>query len=367
MDWSEERYVRLYTRLTANWMSWPWEARATFPNLLMRTDRTGLVDVPPGADRVRKVAGLIMLPREVVATGLEALLEDGCLEQSDAGYIFRNFIGAQEAKASEAKRSREYRERKRDATLANRWNPKVEASVTLRDDSSRGARGPVAGPADVTLRDEAPESVGPESGQNGPDAEVDVTKRDAASHGVANRHAAPRDVTGRHPLPCCAVEGRKVSPLPPQMGLPLLASVPTAGAAEGEKFSGLPARPSLDQLRAAMGQETATPAPSTAAAGFVRWAASHTGEVAKLTPTYVAHLERAYGEAAAYLAKHGCPEDRIAGELRTGLLAFSGDRWSRTEGRDGSLALFLSSTNVWLGRTPYGHRLLDQLSRRMAR
>jgi len=34
MNWSEERYVRLYTRNTADWMALCWEARALFPNML---------------------------------------------------------------------------------------------------------------------------------------------------------------------------------------------------------------------------------------------------------------------------------------------------------------------------------------------
>lgn len=128
MNWADERYVRLYTRETAEWLAMCWEAKALFGLLLRKADRTGMVAVKLGPNRARLVGGLTGLPVEVAHAGLSDMLADGCLVETDTGYLFRNFIEAQEAEASDAKRAREYRERIRDKELAG---------ITERDDSSR--------------------------------------------------------------------------------------------------------------------------------------------------------------------------------------------------------------------------------------
>ena len=113
MDWSNERYVRLYTRNTDDWMVWPWQARALFPLLMRAADRAGHIDTSRG---FIGIAALVMLPLEVVEVGMQALLEGhgAPVAVVDRGYLIRNFLDAQEANQTDQQRARESRARKRD-------------------------------------------------------------------------------------------------------------------------------------------------------------------------------------------------------------------------------------------------------------
>lgn len=110
MDWSNERYVRLFTRDTPEWLCWSWQSRALWPLLIRKVDRSGVLANKLGA---RGVAALVGLPVEVVEAGLPDLLADGCLQVHPLGYVIPNFIEAQEAPQSDKQRKRESRERRR--------------------------------------------------------------------------------------------------------------------------------------------------------------------------------------------------------------------------------------------------------------
>jgi len=143
MDWADERYVRIYTRDTADWSMWPWQSRALLPLLLRKADRCGVVEL--GKYGVRGLASLLGMPLEVVEPGVAGLLEDGCLIQSETRLVVRNFLEAQEAPASDVKRAREYRERRRDDASRNVTPPsrnvsdrhEESRSITARHEASR--------------------------------------------------------------------------------------------------------------------------------------------------------------------------------------------------------------------------------------
>lgn len=119
LDWANERYVRVYTRDTAEQLCWPWEARAIWWLLIRKADRSGMLPVPTKLG-MRGVAALISMPVEVVEVGLAALLEDGCVRAVPEGFLIPNYIEAQETPASDAKRQRDLRERRRaTATIEN--------------------------------------------------------------------------------------------------------------------------------------------------------------------------------------------------------------------------------------------------------
>lgn len=119
LDWANERYVRVYTRDTAEQLCWPWEARAIWWLLIRKADRSGMLPVPTKLG-MRGVAALISMPVEVVEVGLAALLEDGCVRAVPEGFLIPNYIEAQETPASDAKRQRDLRERRRaTATVEN--------------------------------------------------------------------------------------------------------------------------------------------------------------------------------------------------------------------------------------------------------
>ncbi len=128
MDWPNERFVRLYVRDTESWRSLPWQARALFPLLLRKLDRSGILETKLGA---RGVAIAVDLPARMVEKGLTALLADGCVTACDRGYVVPNFLEAQDAPQSDRQRQRESRARRRDKAMG--------LPVTIRDEMSRDA------------------------------------------------------------------------------------------------------------------------------------------------------------------------------------------------------------------------------------
>jgi hypothetical protein len=127
VNWADERYVRVYTRDTAEWLALRWEAKALLPLLLRKADRAGVIAVKPGPNRARLVAGLVAIPADVVEPAIADLLADGSLVESELGFTFPNYIEAQESPQTNAQRQRESRARRRDLGTQSRH------SVTDRD------------------------------------------------------------------------------------------------------------------------------------------------------------------------------------------------------------------------------------------
>lgn len=128
MDWDNERYVRLYVRDTADILAIGWEGRALFSEILRKVDRAGLFD----SQEPEVIAELIRMPVEVVAKSLPKLIKRGMVECIGDMLLIPNFLEAQEAKASEAQRSREHRARHRDKTRAEQLQK--EGGATKRDE-----------------------------------------------------------------------------------------------------------------------------------------------------------------------------------------------------------------------------------------
>ncbi len=131
MDWSNERYVRLFTRDTPEWLWLPWQARASWPLIIRKLDRSGVLATKLGT---KGVAILIGLPLDVVEAGVSALLEDGCLTPHPLGYVAPNFMAAQDTPQSDSHRKRESRERRR--SMPGDGN-EDNNSVTKRDQKSQ--------------------------------------------------------------------------------------------------------------------------------------------------------------------------------------------------------------------------------------
>lgn len=118
MDWSDEHYVKLYSRRTATYCLWPWQARALLGPLLCVLDKSGILDVGTRRPPAESVAALTLLPTEVVAPGLEAMLTDGSLELESGRLVMPKFLEAQEARKTRAAVARDHREKKRDKARA---------------------------------------------------------------------------------------------------------------------------------------------------------------------------------------------------------------------------------------------------------
>ena len=115
MRWEDERYVRIYTRDTADWLALSFDAQALLCLLLRKVDRAGLL--PLGKHGKRGVAAVLGHVGEWsrIQPALEELLVDGCIRQEGDVLVVGNFIEAQEAAMSDRQRKAEQRARARDA------------------------------------------------------------------------------------------------------------------------------------------------------------------------------------------------------------------------------------------------------------
>lgn len=131
MRWEDERYVRVYTRDTTDWLAFSFEAQALLLMLLRKVDRAGIL--PLGKHGKRGVAIAVGHPRDWdrLEPALEELLADGCVRMGSDGasIVVPNFIFAQEARASDKARQQKARELARDLAAAE--------SVTHGDVSSQ--------------------------------------------------------------------------------------------------------------------------------------------------------------------------------------------------------------------------------------
>lgn len=159
MDWANERYVRMYTRKTPAWKALPWQARVVFRELIVEADRAGVINV--GKAGVRALPAALDLPVNVVQVGINALLEDGCVQESPGQLVIPNYQPAQEAEQSDKQRQAESRARRRERALAAGAS-EAEARAASRPDRYKSA----------------------ESGER-------VTAGHDGSHGVTAGHSVP--------------------------------------------------------------------------------------------------------------------------------------------------------------------------------
>lgn len=118
MRFEDERYVRVYTRDTLNWMMLRWEGQAVFLFLLRKADRTGVIDLGESGDAVAAVVALSGMPEEFASAGVARCLKTGSIEQQGNCLIFPKFIEAQESTMTPAARQKESRLRRRDEIRA---------------------------------------------------------------------------------------------------------------------------------------------------------------------------------------------------------------------------------------------------------
>lgn len=121
MDWSNERYVRVYTRDTTTWKLLDWRGRVVLSLLIRKVDRAGVLDV--GHDGVLGLAAVLELPIDIVEPGIGQLViarggAQPTVVDTGTAYVLPNFLEAQEAPSSDPQRKRESRARHRDRALA---------------------------------------------------------------------------------------------------------------------------------------------------------------------------------------------------------------------------------------------------------
>ncbi len=145
MNWSDERYVRVYTRDTPDWQCLSFLAQGLFCLVLRKVDRAGVL--PLGRSGRKAVAIAIGHAHQwpLLEPALDELLADGCLRIEGELLVVPNFIEAQEAEASDKARAKAYRERRRDL---------AKSGIASAEEPNRGAsRGVTAEHEKPTLRD----------------------------------------------------------------------------------------------------------------------------------------------------------------------------------------------------------------------
>ncbi len=110
MDWSNEEYVRLYTRDTTDDLELSWEALALWRAMLCKFDRSGVIAARNGWSSVAKAA---RMPIEVVVRVGPELIADGRVREVAGGFVAPNFVEAQTTSKSDRVRQRESRDRRR--------------------------------------------------------------------------------------------------------------------------------------------------------------------------------------------------------------------------------------------------------------
>lgn len=152
MDWSNEPYVRVYTRVTDDDLALSFDAISLWRAILLLFDRSGVLQTRRGA---RGLAAVTRMPIERLEPALRELLNDGRLQSIDGGFIAPNFVAAQTAVKSDRLRQKELRDRRRLDSLSTSKQPVAEVPVTIRDvditDSDSSVTRGHASSRDVTL------------------------------------------------------------------------------------------------------------------------------------------------------------------------------------------------------------------------
>jgi hypothetical protein len=132
MRWEDERWVKLYTRDTGDWLLLSFEAQGLFRLLLTKVDGAGIIHL--GRAGKRAVAGIVGHPTRwaTIEPALDELLADSCVVLEGDQLIMPNFIEAQEAKTSDKEKKRRQREADRSKALSVLPKPPETLAVTER-------------------------------------------------------------------------------------------------------------------------------------------------------------------------------------------------------------------------------------------
>jgi hypothetical protein len=110
MDWSNERWVRVYTRDTVTWQLLSFDAKAMLCLLLRKCDRSGRIALGGRGLRVLgAVVGHTDLWEPRLRLAVDELLAEGVAIEDAGDLLFPRFLEAQEARSSEAERKRRQR------------------------------------------------------------------------------------------------------------------------------------------------------------------------------------------------------------------------------------------------------------------
>lgn len=137
MNWQDERWIKLYTRDTGDWLFLSFDAQALFLMLLRKVDRHGRLALGKrGTDAIPQIVGHVQPEAVTRVTGaLAVLIEDGCVVVKGEHLIIPNFEDAQEALTSNAERQRRHKEKVRAGNAVTL--PKTRGNEQNRTEQTR--------------------------------------------------------------------------------------------------------------------------------------------------------------------------------------------------------------------------------------
>jgi hypothetical protein len=240
VDWGDERFVKLYSRNTPDWLVLSFEAQALIALIMRVLDRAGVLDL--GRQGKRGVAIAIGHPHRwaTIEPALDELLANGDPQApfvlAGNKLVMRNFLEAQSAKQSDRVRQQESRARRRDIAAAVAAGIVEPSHVTSRDDESQDvteshdrSREVTIGHSDADTDADVPEEK-PDPSSLRSSGAPPVTIRDSEVGEAAPAPVARQDAQERQP----ALAGLEV-PSKPATGKPAASNAKPAADARPRK------------------------------------------------------------------------------------------------------------------------------------
>ena len=133
MDWSSERWVKLYKKSTPSWVMLPWQSRALFPLMLKECDARGMIAVGRGG--VKALAAVVRLPVQVVRVGLAGLELSGSVLVDTATISLTHFTDAQLTRSSNAVKLERHKDAKSLRVVETSGNPRKPIEESRGEES----------------------------------------------------------------------------------------------------------------------------------------------------------------------------------------------------------------------------------------
>ncbi len=142
MDFSNEHYVRIYTRDTTTWKLLGFAGQTVFMHVARKLDAAGVLDTE-GLEPWEAVVLHCGVPEELAREGVAKCLRYGVLTDAENALVAPRYVDAQRSSKSDKQRQKEHRETRRLEVLGRVTKPDKESrSVTVGHDEQQNDTAP---------------------------------------------------------------------------------------------------------------------------------------------------------------------------------------------------------------------------------